>query len=694
MSSNNSVSIDLKPFIDFIRQSCSRMTPEELTEFITTYACNLPAKKRKPFMEAIEAFVPSRAPAQDKAHGGQAQAHGQAIPNGQGQDPPPAWAPASPSTTTSSSSPVSVSPEPREDVVPLQTILENIAALRKAIRERAEGIEDGSIKEELDYYDNDYDYDLSYTDYDPPELMISEFRFELSHFFGVANQLFLSENLKDAYSVFKALFAIFTPAPEDEDDLEDDDTEKGELIYQHDPYIPDPTPYANFEDGNYYPGSSLREERARFCRCAYESASLKKRPEMLAEAMEITKPVSTAEFKPYQGPVPLLIDVENAGLESLSDKAAFLPAWLDLLSYYDNDRAQVLFMEAIYMQEGIDGAARLARLWKEKQPRAYLFWMHLLRDRMDWKGVIEAGAEALTAVAAAGDLRAQIARELIEAAEAADDPGRVLQGKREYFCSLPGESSLIEYLKEADRQKLIDEVLTDALTYLASLHHGNKDHRFEPLILRILLMKGDLSSIFRSVESPGEAHHVYRVEMNGALFAAVLAALAEGNVDKAAAIQLLLRENFGPKNLYSRYLGAAWTFSGNYSGNSAGNLAGNLAANFAGHFAPEADDYLLQAILRGLKAHPILTDAVRKTCLAWADSYGRARIHSIVSNQNRYDYNTAAVILCALAECYTLSGSPKQGAGIIREFRNDVYPRHSSFRKKLREIMAQSFINY
>jgi hypothetical protein len=32
---------------------------------------------------------------------------------------------------------------------------------------------------------------------------------------------------------------------------------------------------------------------------------------------------STAEFKPYQGPVPLLIDVENAGLESLSDKAAY-----------------------------------------------------------------------------------------------------------------------------------------------------------------------------------------------------------------------------------------------------------------------------------------------------------------------------------------------------------------------------------
>ncbi len=234
MSSNNSVSIDLKPFIDFIRQSCSRMTPEELTEFITTYACNLPAEKRKPFMEAIEAFAPSRAPAQDKAHGGQAQAHVQ------GQDP----------------SPVSAPPEPREDVVPLQTILENIAALRKAIRERAEGIEDGSIKEELDYYDNDYDYDLSYTDYDPPELMISEFRFELSQFFGAANQLFLSGNLADAYTVFKALFAIFTPAPEDEDDFENDDTEKGELIYQHDPYIPDPTPYASFEDGDYYGSSS------------------------------------------------------------------------------------------------------------------------------------------------------------------------------------------------------------------------------------------------------------------------------------------------------------------------------------------------------------------------------------------------------------------------------------------------------
>ncbi len=334
------------------------------------------------------------------------------------------------------------------------------------------------------------------------------------------------------------------------------------------------------------------------------------------------------------------------------------------------------------------GAAGFARLWKGIQPRAYLFWMYLLRDRMDWKGVITAGAEALTAVVAAGDLRAQIARELVEAGEAADDPGSVLQGKREYFCSLPGEDSLIEYLQEADRQKLTDEALTDALTYLESPDHHSDDqgNRFEPLILRILLIKGDLSGIFRSVESPGEAAHVYRVEMNGALFAAVLAALAEGNVNKAAAMQLLLRENFGQKKSYSRYLGAAWKLSGNNVGIS--------AADFAGHFVPETEDYLLQAILRGLKAHPILTDTVRKACLAWADSYGRASIHSIVSNQNRYAYNTAAITLCALAECYSLTGSPKQGAGIIREFRNDLYPRHSSFRKKLKEIMAQSFINY
>ncbi len=628
--SNSRKSFDLKPFIESMTSFLSRLSREEMTACILDYARKLPANRREAFLEAMENSYAAIAGSRDEP------------------DPPTA-------------------------------LLDGIADLKKAILERREGIESGAIYIEPDFLDNDEEYGYCSYDDEVPDLMIREFQLKLSGFFREANGLFLSGNLKAAYAVFKALFGIFTPESGMVDEQKingtgqhHDATDPYDLNRQYDPYIPDDRSYAEFETGDYYPGSTLREERARFCRCVYELTPLQQRPKELAAAIDITRPISTTESRPYQGDLPLLADVENAGSAALEELENFLPAWLHLLSSYDTDRAQVLFLEATCMREGISGTARLARLWKGRQPRAYLFWMHQLREKNEWHGVIEAGTEALRSVEY-GDLRAQIARELVEAAYELEDPEGILHGKREYFFSLPDTGSLIKYLMEAERQQLLDQELSVARSFLEA--HSDSQNSYRALILRILLMQGNLTRIINPAEEHGKDGFVYNGESAGAILAAVFIALSGRAAEQAAAIQLLLRRGLTRDFPYSLAM----------------KLTRQSASGMSGQ---DPDEFLLQAVRRGLTTHPVPSEKERRMFLAWAEDLTRETINGIVSNQLRHSYDTAALYLCAFAEGLTLIGSSRKADEVIREFRNQRYARHSSFRKKLKEIMDQSFIRY
>lgn len=498
-----------------------------------------------------------------------------------------------------------------------KNIFDEIQDLKDEVKERIESIEDGSYYGNYDNYDN-------YNDSEPDYLSEGQ-KEQIKRYFREADKLFIAKKLEQAKNIYRELYSFFS----NEQDLYG--------INEFD---------VNIEH---------RETRARYCRCVYETEKSSIRVEKFLQAININAPLSDLEFNIYDNIYPLFSDVKNTSLKELKNEDAFLEEWIEVLKNYDSKRAHVLLLEAVHLKKGLNGVLNLARKWKSKEPRGYLYWLNIKKEEKDWNEIVKIAKESLSELPL-NELRGVIAEELLNAGKEINNDDIILQGNREFFYSVPDEKSLISLIQEAKKQEVKNIELDKVISFL------EKKEDTKCLKIKALLMRGELQKSFEIAKNIDTLGWSYSNEAGGVLFAAILTTLVKKDIENSEIIKLILKRYTLTSYKYS--------FSTDYD---------------------EVDKALLQEIIIGLKDIKLSQQEIQKY-IGWAENIGRKRIEAIVSNKHRKSYVKAAEILGGLSECFIILGHNQKGINLIIEYRDDKYNRYPAFKSELYEVLSTSKI--
>ena len=505
-------------------------------------------------------------------------------------------------------------------ITPIEQILQDIESLKENIKERIDAIEDGTYWDGPEAWEND-----PYDDEGPD--MISEGQIdELTSFFCEAEALFLDDRLEDARKVYQALFALI------EEFRESADLFLGDAV-------------------------DIREARARYCRCVYETAKESEKLQMFIDAMDIdwAGPYEINQIE-YNEDLPLMQDVIDARVGKMKNLDIFMPAWRKTLEKkWTKVRTAVLLLEAVHHLEGLDGVSGLAKKWKNKQPAGFLYWLDILKKQAEFENIIDVSVEGLK-VLRHGRARARVARFLIDAAAEVEVPTRLLEGKRECFFSSPNDQNLLEWLAEAVRQNKRAGELKKAIGFFKSKKDGDPDE--QSLYIKCLLMAGRLKDAFAKTKREKSVGWSYGSNA-GVVFGAVLSVLTDHN-ETATTIQGLFRGYANQRSIYSNMFTVD----------------------------DRMDICFHEEIITGLKLEK-LTTAKRDEYLTWAEKIGKRRIDHIVSNKHRNAYARAAQVLGSLAETYKVMDRNDKAKGLLHHY-NEKYNRFSAFRREVKTVMGSS----
>ena len=497
-------------------------------------------------------------------------------------------------------------------------LLYDIEALRESIEERAESIENGDYWDDPDFYDED-----GYDDEDP-DYVTEDQREEIADLFMEVQSLFMDGRLEKARQVYDLLF---------------------ELVE----YIKSVSYFSSPED------LDIREERANYARCVFETSESKERLPMFVEAMAVFGSSPYAGNRFYDDKFPLLQEVVDAREGAMEGLDVFLPEWKAFLNRHEtSSRAASLLLEAVHLTDGMAGVSSLARKWQNSQPRGYLFWLELLKKENEPSKIIEIGKEALDALED-GLFRERVAEFLIHAAREQNDPDYLLLGIRERFFSERSDQNLLELVGEATRQNRRDEEIEGVLRFFEGGGKGDSDL---VLFTKVLLMAGKLDEAFSVAKN--EKALGWSSGNVGVVFGAVLRSLS-GWSQKTPAIDRLLGSYADKVDVYS----------------------GRISVENG-----ETPTFLTE-ILKGLQQGRNIQQHA-ETYLSWAEKIGKSRIDGIVSNQHRKAYNRAAQVLGSLAETLIAMGNEKKALALLRRYYHEKYNRHSAFRREVKSVVAGS----
>lgn len=505
---------------------------------------------------------------------------------------------------------------PERDSV--EQILLAIEALRENIEERISSIEDGSYWDEPDLWGDDGYYD------EEPDYVSEEQNEELGSFFGDAESLFLDDRIEDARKVYGALFNLIADIREEA--------------------------YFSFGDE-----IDLREARARYCRCVYETSDTDKRLEEFIEAMEVDAS-SPYDEKAYAENFPLMQDVIDSKPGNMEDLESFLRTWKKALTERGiRGRPASLLLEVVNRLEGVNGVSTLAKKWKNSQPQGYLFWLNILKKKNDQRGIISVSTEGLNALEE-GKSREYVAEFMIDAAKKLNDPEHILLGKRERFFSDVSDQNLLELVDEAIKQNSRDEELNKVIRFFMTRNSLNEE---KDLYTKSLLMSGKLNDAVAMAKNEKSVGWSYG-NSAGIVFGSVLSVLA-GYSEKASTIKSILK---GYANRISAY-------SERFSADD------------------ESGTSFYDEIIKGLKQksenNPLAVEA-----FSWAEKIGKKRIEHIVSNKHRRAYDRAAQVLGSLAEAYLGMGKESKAEKTLHEYYSEKYNRFSAFRKEVKTVVINS----
>ena len=502
----------------------------------------------------------------------------------------------------------------------VEQILDDIEALKESIEERIMSIENGNYWDEPDVWGDDGYYE------EEPDYISEDQGEELGSFFDDAERLFLDDRLEGARKVYEALFNLINDVKED-------------------------ASFSPFDD------IDIREARARYCRCVYETTNRGTRLDEFIGAMEVDASNLYNENE-YDENYPLMQDVIDAKPGKMEDLESLLPAWKkSLIKRGTKGRPAGLLLETVNRLEGITGVSRLAKEWKNSQPQGYLFWLNILKKENDQKGIIRVSTEGLKALKE-GRSRERVAEFMIDAANELNDAKHVLLGKRERFFSYMSDQNLLDLVAESTTQGKRDSELDTVIKFFKARKSINEE---KDLYARALLMAGKLNEAVAMAKKEKSVGWSYG-NSAGIVFGSILSVLADHS-EKAGTIKTLL----------SGYANNISVYSERFS------IDDGKGTSFYGE------------IIKGLKQKEE-TKSQAAEYLSWAEKIGKMRIDHIVSNKHRRAYERAAQVLGSLAEAYIAMDKKSKAVKILHKYYNEKYNRFSAFRREVKAIVKNSDI--
>ena len=504
------------------------------------------------------------------------------------------------------------------DTDPVEQILDDIEALKENIEERVRSIEDGSYWDDPDVWGDDEYYE------EEPDYISEDQDEELGSFFDDAESLFLDERLEDARKVYGALFNLIHDIKEEA-------------------YFSPPDEI------------DIREARARYCRCVYETANTDRRLHEFIGAMAVdaSDPYNENE---YDEDYPLMQDVIDAKPGEMADLESFLPAWgKALIKRGTKGRPAGLLLETVHRLEGINGVSRLAKEWKNSQPQGYLFWLNILKKENNQKEIIRVSREGLKALKE-GKPRERVAEFMMDAAKELYDVEHILLGKRERFFSSMSDQNLLDLVDEATTQGTRDNELDTVIKFFEGRRAIDEG---KELYARTLLMSGNLNSAFALAKN--EKVVGWSSGNNaGVVFGVVLSVIADHS-EKAGTIKTLLKDYANKRAIYSERF----------------SIDDGKGVSF------------YNEIIKGLTQNKEIKSQAAEY-LSWAEEIGKGRIEHIVSNKHRRAYERAAQVLASLAEVYLVMGQKSKAVKILHTYYSEKYNRFSAFRKEVKAVVKTS----
>lgn len=441
-----------------------------------------------------------------------------------------------------------------------------------------------------------------------------------------------------------------------------------------------------YEGGPMFSGASsppdmldtdLAEAQARLARSVYETTEPSHRATALLGVVEHT--VWHIDLN-----VGLLPAIEDARDGPLPDLESFLLAWIDVLegarrpesdwSSWESMR-RALLREATLLHGGIEALAALAR--RSKDLDAYLDWSQEEAQEGNLLEAVVALGEALEGLSKPAH-RADVADRLATLA--------ALTSEQELaFCSrrLAWRLAPTAWRLRSLAQAALEGAAEPGDRFVTLMGEELEDQRAGELQLDeacaglVEIFAGDLEAAARRLEKApavgwSNAHHPGRWVFPVLLLAGagaheppvdtILEGLWAGldGIHRGHAFDLLAQDT-----------ASRWVDEAVGVRPPEPSSLGDLAAMALTLTPPEAED--------------------RQSLLGTCRTVTLARARHIVSNQFRRAYDHAAAVATACAEAFILAGATEEGRGLLEQLR-DEFPRHSSFRKSLRDHEGWSVI--
>jgi|GEM_PF-5118865 len=503
-------------------------------------------------------------------------------------------------------------PAPQKILPSLPSLLTELSQFKKIVCDRVHALEKGSY---FDLYDDWVPY------YDEEPDLVSEEQLEkVEFFFREADRFFFAGYLQQAGDVYGQLFTLLASLVDVE--------------------------------GFYFGDSiSLRQERARYCRCLYERCAIEDRANELLKVMLPLAPLQQFQFDLKEETEPFLSDV----YESLPNKPngwqEFLPQWKEILSPPVSERSSLLLMEVTYCLEGSAGVAALARSWKQKEPRGYLYWVQMLRQEKDWAMILEATQEAFQLLSPS-PIRKQLSHYFLQAADKLGVDQEKLVGRREHFFSSGSERDLLLLLEEANKRKKRSFELKQVMAFyhksVPGLNFGTH--------IKILLMAGHYQKAFHL----GKKHFSdgYPVRESGLLLCSTLLLLVELNAEAKTTFR-------------------CFHYFAQQSMGSSNRELPNTRLDFS------------QELITGLKLSK-LTELEKEQVFKWAQKTGKQWIEDTLERKQRDTYSQAAEVLIALMEIFVLLGCTPEATQLLEDYFTHQFKRYNAFQREVHKSLQAS----
>jgi hypothetical protein len=588
--------IALKPYLDQIRQACEKYSHDDLVAAILKLAAAQPPGAREAFLVQIRTIL---------------------VKDG-------------------------ISTHPADESAAL---LAEIDELVEQVSQRMDAINDGSIYEEPDDWDDEYEEQNHDWDEDPSPMTDLQ-REDVEMLFARVDGLFLDRQFTIAAKAYSKLLKLF------------------ETDYVPDLAVP------------------VEETRARYYRSLLESTPARRRARVLRDAMlGENQPSGWHRIRR----APRLREILDSAGGTMASWDAFLPDWKEIIAKETGEYAVWLKTEAIDMTEGLSGLERFALHQSDKEPLGFMAWIEAAQREGQWSEARRACMEALACVCHRSPgvhiqddpsrYRVEFAEALLQIGGQLKDPETILRACQEIFNEIPTDANFGRLLQQAD-------VLGHRPDTLAwTCEQLEKSGGPAALRMKAELLRGHWAAVIDLAQKhkPSPLGWSSPESPDGLYVAAVLAGLCGEAIAEAPAAGALLHRYADAQFHHRRFeeMMDDWDEEDE-------DLAEphTEVKTIPQHDDKLPDKFFSEAILAAMARSP-LPPGDWKRYFDKVKARAEARIKAILDGHKRGAYDRAAELLMALVQTQSLRGERAQADRMLEEYTKVRYNRFVAFKKEL-----------